>query len=510
MSLSGRFSGGSAEPGSLLPPIAVPVSLVALGALSLWLYYWGQDLHRFTQGIAAYIWLYIAQFAMYLAACYIVMLGSARDARAIKLATLAIIILFAAGSRAQLVDERPYLSTDTYRYIWDGRVQAAGINPYRHIPSAPELAHLRDDSIYPKINRSDYAQTPYPPIAQAIYLLVYLSKPFSVTAFKLAMSLFDIITVIAIMITMQRAAMNPARAIIFAWHPLLIFEGAHTGHVESAFVSFLALGLLAWSYKKHALIGVAIGLAAMVKFYPALVLPAFITIEPYRDSGYRAEGGLKSGLVYAVGRALLSRSTIHLIGGFVATILLAYLPYLSVGARVIASLPNELKEEGFVDSGGRYFLLVLIRKLVWMPTEVFLMLAALVLLGLGAWWLVKAKHTALDVARGAIALIGLYLILTTPRYPWYYAWIIPFLCLAPRTSWLYLTGASVLLYLLWYTPHEYPALPLWLGTVLYAPTVALLGWERWQRSKQEPDVTNQATGEGGEHGQQDRASLNDI
>ena len=45
------------------------------------------------------------------------------------LATLGVIIIFAGCFRAQLVNKRPYLSTDTYRYIWDGRVQAAGIKP---------------------------------------------------------------------------------------------------------------------------------------------------------------------------------------------------------------------------------------------------------------------------------------------------------------------------------------------------------------------------------------------
>jgi len=55
------------------------------------------------------------------------------------------------------------LSTDIFRYVWDGRVQAAHINPYRFIPADPALAPLRDDSIYPNINRADYAHTIYPP-----------------------------------------------------------------------------------------------------------------------------------------------------------------------------------------------------------------------------------------------------------------------------------------------------------------------------------------------------------
>ena len=50
--------------------VAAPITLVALGAGMLWLYWWGRDLHRFTQWIAAYVGLFIGQFAMYVVACY--------------------------------------------------------------------------------------------------------------------------------------------------------------------------------------------------------------------------------------------------------------------------------------------------------------------------------------------------------------------------------------------------------------------------------------------------------
>src|SRR5262245_31348495 len=33
--------------------------------------------------------------------------------------------------RVMLLATEPLLSTDIYRYVWDGKVQAAGINPYR-------------------------------------------------------------------------------------------------------------------------------------------------------------------------------------------------------------------------------------------------------------------------------------------------------------------------------------------------------------------------------------------
>jgi hypothetical protein len=96
--------------------------------------------------------------------------------------------------------------------------------------------------------------------------------------------------------------------------------------------------------------------------------------------------------------------------------------------------------------------------------------------------MVKPKRDAVDVARGAMALIGGFLLLTTPRYAWYYVWLLPFLCFAPRLGWLYLTSAASLLYLVWYTPFVYPGIPLWLGVAVYLPTMALLIWERARRT----------------------------
>ena len=77
----------------------------------------------------------------------------------------------AVAMRLLTLTAPPVLSSDLYRYVWDGRVQLAGINPYRYLPAADELAFLRDEAVYPHINRAEYAHTVYPPAAQAIFAL---------------------------------------------------------------------------------------------------------------------------------------------------------------------------------------------------------------------------------------------------------------------------------------------------------------------------------------------------
>ena len=59
----------------------MPAALFVLGAASTSLYFWGRDLHRFTQWLAAYIGLFIGQLALYLLATYVVLRWSDRSSR---------------------------------------------------------------------------------------------------------------------------------------------------------------------------------------------------------------------------------------------------------------------------------------------------------------------------------------------------------------------------------------------------------------------------------------------
>ena len=460
----------------------IAIVLILLGAGSLWLYHWARDLHRFIQGISGYTALFIAQFAIYVLACYVAWRQQPHASRTINLILACLVFIFAAAFRLDLVGQRPYLSTDVYRYVWDGRVQAQGINPYRYAPSAPELAALRDDQIYPLINRSDFVRTPYPPVAQMIFFAAYLLNQSSLTGFKALMAIFDLLAIIALMMTLVRVGLSPAHAIIFAWHPLLIYESAHTGHIDSSFIVFLALALLARSYQKSALTGVMLALATLVKFYPALLVPAFLYSQPTHSTTESASDSVIENLKAAV----FNKANVQMLVAFVLTIGLAYLPYSGAGVGALGSLSNEASEEGFMGKGTRYFLLVLARKIFPLPTGAFLIIAALALVALGGKILLRKRPNAPTVAEASVALLGLYFFLVTPRYAWYYAWILPFLCFVPRLSWLYLTGASVLLYCLWFTPLVYPDIPVWLGLSIYAPTLLFLVWEQWKAKNAAP------------------------
>ena len=156
--------------------------------------------------------------------------------------------------------------------MWDGRVQAHGISPYRYPPNAPQLLYLRDKDIYPSINRKPVV-TVYPPAAEAAYFLLWRIWPDNVHLFQAAMAAGGLLAGILLMGLLRNLGYSPARALIFLWSPLLVFETAHAAHVDGLVLPFLVGAWWARVRNKDALTGFLLGVATAMKFYPALLLP---------------------------------------------------------------------------------------------------------------------------------------------------------------------------------------------------------------------------------------------
>src|SRR5215469_8646170 len=249
--------------------------------------------------------------------------------------TLLTILIGGALFRSILVPlDPPLFSTDIYRYVWDGRLQGAGINPYLYIPVDPRLAGLRDDKIYPNINRKEYAHTIYPPVGQAFFFVVTRVTQ-SIPGFKGMLVLVDFLTMGLVAATLRAIGQPTERVIAYAWHPLPIFEFAGAGHIDALMICFIALALFARANHKFGIAGVAIGAATLVKFFPVILLPA-----------------------------IYKRWDRKLPIAFAITIVVCYVPYvLGAGAGVLGFLPQYAKEEG-LESGDRYYLLVLINSIL--------------------------------------------------------------------------------------------------------------------------------------------------
>lgn len=307
------------------------------------------------------------------------------------LSALVLVLVVAAGLRLVLVDEKPALSNDVYRYVWDGRVQAAGINPYRFAPNEPELAPLRDEAIYPRMNRLG-VQTAYPPVAEGLYAALYRLHPDSIAWTKLAIVLLDLVSIGLLAYLLSRLRRPPVWALLYAWHPLVVFELGGAGHVEGLVVLLVLASLLAAIARRTVLTGVLLAAGALVKPYALVLLPALVR-----------------------GRRALAVAA----GASVATIALAYVPFLDAGLHVLGYLPGYLREEGFT-RGTRFYLLGLVdTEPAPLLTAVYVAAAAALLLGLSARFVLRPDDSASAQATRALLLFTTMWVLASPTYPWY-------------------------------------------------------------------------------------------
>jgi alpha-1,6-mannosyltransferase len=416
--------------------------LLLLGLTGAGLYKQRQD------DIAGFVAVALAQGAVYFAAATLVW----RSLRSRQI--LGLILAVAAVMRLVVLFAPPYLSSDIYRYIWDGRVLAAGINPYRYIPTDPQLEKLRDADIYPEINRGNYAPTIYPPAAQAIFFAVTRFGE-SVTVMKAGMLLFEALA-IGLMLQMLVAGGQPAsRILIYAWHPLPVWEFAGSGHLDAAVVAFVALASWAHRHLPGWATGLALAGGVLTKLYPAVLFPAL-----WRRWDWR--------MPLAFGLAIV----------------LAYLPFLDVGWGVLGFLPGYTAEEGLRGGAGFYLwsLAQALFPIASIPALAYVLFAAVLLLALG---LILAFRSAAEFElRGAMLLAVVLMLLLSPHYPWYFAWQIVFACLLPSFSLLWLTAASFLLYLVPVGAQLVrDSNRLIVESVIYLPFVVLAAFELWRQRR---------------------------
>jgi hypothetical protein len=395
------------------------------------------------QGLAVHdhdrvIWIMLAAGAVYAAVVCLLRRSECLLQGAYPRRTLVLILCVAALCRVLLLPAPP-VSTDIYRYVWDGRVQAAGINPYRYRPADDAVAFLRDDAIFPNINRAETAVTIYPPAAQGIFRAVTAAGG-SVTAMKLTMVMFEALIIGATLLLLRRRGLPDSRIVIYAWHPLPLFEFAGSGHVDAAALGLMVLACVVADLRKPLTAGALLGAATLVKFFPLAILPSL-----YRRWDWR----LPLGVV------------------LLAAVL--YAPFLDVGGRVIGFLPGYLQQEGFAGGDG-FFLVEALRSLLPLPAGANLAYVAAGLILLAGIALVVIFRPSAGVSMtAALWLLGTFTLLLSPHLAWYFTWVIPLLCV--RMSWalLYLTLTAPLLYRLIWEPE-----PLLLHATLYLPFAAIL------------------------------------
>jgi hypothetical protein len=371
------------------------------------------------------------------AICWATFALAAACVRFVPPRTAVALILFGGVALQVLgVNWRPTTTDDWYSYIWDGTVQAHGIDPYRYTPTDPALAPLRDPWIFPgpavghpeycgftppgagcvRINRPD-VHTIYPPVAEAAFLGLHAVSPHA-HRLRAAQALAAALAVLAtgvLMWVLRALGRDPRWAVWWAWCPTVWLECGNNAHIDVLGVVFLlgALGLVARGdprARRIAAAGVLFGAAVAVKLIPAVIGPA-----------------------------LLARRAVLLLGAAAGLIALGYLPHvIAVGTHVLGYLPGYLHEEGYAGQSRFGVLRLLVGSSIAPVVAVLVVLAAA-----GRAWQLTRTRPAVD---GAVLMAGATFVVLGPSEPWYGLLLIALAAAAARPEWLLVAAAAYPVY----------------------------------------------------------------
>ena len=351
--------------------------------------------------IAAHLALFGAAFAAYLVA---LLAARGLSGRGLLLALGAALLW-----RATLVAAPPLLSDDINRYVWEGRIQLHGGNPYRWAdrPEAPRWLALRDD-VWRGVTHKEYTAV-YPPLFQLACRLV-VSVHDSFTAMKAFLVGCEAATLGLLALLLRRRRLPLERLLVLAWSPLALVEVAGSGHNEAFAATWLVLALLALEADRPLLSALAAGAGFMSKLLPGLVAAAWA--RRYRWWHAIAAAVLAAALVapFLSGRRTLLLS------------LSKYSEFWTFNETLFAPLQALLGSHQAAVRAGGLLMLGLALALAWRRTE--------------------------PVA-AATAVVAATLALSPNVLPWYALWLLPLLVLRDEPAALLFTGTASLAYLVY-------------------------------------------------------------
>jgi hypothetical protein len=273
---------------------------------------------------------------------------------------------------------------DIRRYLWDGRLQRLGYNPYDVVPSDPAVAELH--TLETRGLNHPELPSPYPAGAQLFFRLVANIRE-SIFAFKIAFVLCDFAIVLILMKVLRASGQGEHWLLAYAWHPLLATNVAGSGHIDIVGVLLLVISVAALGRRLQTIAAIAFALAVSVKFLPIVLAPLYWRRVRVRD-------GLLAAAVFG----------------------LLYLPFLEKGHLPIGSLGTYVQSFRFNDPA---FAML---ERVGSPQIVG---ALAVLLGVITAASMRSKQS-LSADKWAWPMAA-SLAWAPVIYPWYLLWFLPFL-----------------------------------------------------------------------------------
>jgi Glycosyltransferase family 87 len=347
---------------------------------------------------------------------------------------LALGLVFAALWHVEFLRLAPGPDDDIHRYVWDGRLQRLGYNPYIVIPSDPAVKGLHTSETR-TLNNPDLP-SPYPAGAQLFFRIVTAIHE-STFALKMAFVICEWAIAFVLLDLLRRAEQGTHLVLAFIWNPLLAVEVAGSGHIDIVGALLLVLSLAALGRRWRALAAVSLGLAVAVKFLPIVLLPLYWKRVRVRD-------------------AVLATAVVALL----------YVPFLQHGRVPIGSLGAYVQTFRF---NGPVF--AVLHHLA--PPQALIALAVVVGLATASWLRRTQREWSPEVFAWPMAAS----LFSAPAvFPWYLLWLVPFLT-SPSTILIAVWTVSIIpTYIMWHlrsVTGVWGSLPVWVMLVEYGCVAAI-------------------------------------
>jgi alpha-1,6-mannosyltransferase len=180
--------------------------------------------------------------------------------------------------RLSFISFSPTGSDDVYRYIWDGKAQSQGVNPYLYSPDARQLDSLHTQLLPAAVNHPDM-KTVYFPFSQWVFYGCYQLSGESIWGYKLVLLVAELATLIGLLFLLRRLEIPTKFALLYILCPLPIIQFALDAHIDAVGLPLLVFGLLAYLRGNKVLSYILLALSISVKPVAVLILPILFLRE---------------------------------------------------------------------------------------------------------------------------------------------------------------------------------------------------------------------------------------
>ena len=337
---------------------------------------------------------------------------------------VASVFAFSLLLRAAVWFAPPAMTTDFYRYAWDAKVAAHGVNPYKYAPSSVELKDLRTRNIYDGINFKR-CPTSYGPVAQVFFKFMRAAGGEDPHNWRIAFFLIDLLNIILLAALMRALGFPAAGIVIYAYNPLVLLELCANMHLDGLMIAFILLSALLAVRGRSPWWAVPLAGATLIKYFPMFLFPAFLMLA--RE--HATENGTKI--------KILNPRALAAAGLFAILVGAGFLAYMEKGVDLFAGLKFFSSELKVTYWSPFYFIEQLLGGGTARAVSAISLAAASIL------FLPRGKK---EIIGRIFAILALTALLSPVQRPWYFLWALPMCCVRMRVSWLALTCAVPLTY----------------------------------------------------------------